>query len=285
MFVSEAAAQLPVRTRSLVMLSTATGQITQNSGAMILANNYAVTWPAIASPVLANHKSFLYADALSTATQQNLGWFDVLGDLVDNNGNLVNAADAGQVTYWADDNSVTGELGFLWDELTNTLTLGEAAEPGEIRFRLGVAGVNPGTLNTAVLTNPITYTLPNLTAGSFAVNIPVSTNLPDIAVADQILLSNTSGSARWATNPFAGVERGVEDPTDGNFTHTVTLVAAVDATPLNDVILVTPYDITGTPNGNILSVTARGPGNSFIVSASGPFSANERIAYLFIPVP
>ncbi len=282
MFVSEAAAQLPVRTRELRLLGATSGIITQNTVAATAT--YTVTWPATASIVAANHRSFLYAAAGSTASQQDLAWFDVDGDLVDNNGNAAGTADAGQVTYWADDNSITGEAGFLWDATTNTLTMGQAGATAEIIF---TNGVNTGTLQTAALTGNHTYSLPNITgAGPFTLNIPVADNLPSAAVNDQILPSNLDGTATWSTNPFAGVERGIADPADGAFTHTQATVGAIDAfgAGYNDLIMVSSIDVNATPTGNILSVTAVAA-NSFTVSSSGPFGATERIAWLFIPIP
>lgn len=275
MFVSEAAAQLPVRTRELRLLGATSGIITQNTVAATAT--YTVTWPSTATAVAANHKSFLYAAAGSTATQQDLAWFDVNGDLVDNdNGSGL----AGQVTYWADDNSVTGEADFLWDETTNTLTMGSATVSGIVEL---ISGAFTGTLRTATLTANNTYVLPTVPAGTY--NIPVSTNLPSTTVDDQILLSNIDGTATWSTNPFAGVERGTADPADGAFTHTQATVGTIDAfATFNDLIMVSSIDVNASPTGNILSVTAVAA-NSFTVSSSGPFGATERISWLFIPIP
>ncbi|HLP28434.1 MAG TPA: hypothetical protein VK147_07330 [Candidatus Didemnitutus sp.] len=276
MFVSEAAAQLPVRTRELRLLGATSGILTQN--VPLVVTDYTVTWPSAGVAVAAGHKSFLYADAGSTATQQNLAWFDVNGDIVDND---AGSGLAGQVTYWADDNSVTGEVGFLWNDGTNTLTMGEAGATAEIVF---TNGTNTGTVQTAALTANHTYSFPNITgAGPFSVNIPVATNLPGTLPADedQILLSNNDGTATWSANPFAGIQRGLDNPADAAFTHTVTLVAATaDAT---DLIMVSSVDVGGT-TGNILTVSAVGV-NQFTVNASGPFTTTERIAWIFIPLP
>ncbi|MBC8125399.1 MAG: hypothetical protein H7X70_06660 [Candidatus Kapabacteria bacterium] len=275
-FVSEAAAQLPVRTRSLQLLGITSGTLTQNTPTVTV--DYTVTWPAAGVAVIAGHKSFLYATALSTATQQNLAWFDVNGDIVDNN---AGTGLAGQVTYWADDNSITGEAGFLWSALNNTLTIGEAASPAEIVY---VSGAFTGTLQTAALTANTVYNLPAVPAAP--VFIPVATGVPSVAVDDQILLSNIDGTATWSANPFAGVERGTADPADGAFTHTQATVGAIDAFGIafNDLIMVSSIDVNASPTGNILSVTAVAA-NSFTISSSGPFGATERISWLFIPIP
>lgn len=279
MFVSEAAAQgLPVRTRSLQLIDpSGAGVVTQVAASPTV--NYSVVWPgasawpAVAPP--AGTQYFLRSQT-GTTTLSNLTWFQVNGDLVDNN---AGSGLAGQVTYWADDNSITGEAGFLWSALTNTLTIGQTGETAEIRFTNGTFA---STLVTSNVTTDVEYRLPTVPAGN--VNIPVSGNLPSILVDDQILLSNLDGTATWTDNPFAGVQRGVASPlTAGAYTHTVTLpvAAVIDA---NDVIIITSYDINATPNGNILSVTAR-LGATFQVNASGPFTNTEAISWLFIPIP
>jgi len=275
----EASAQLPVRTQQLRLLGTTSGTLTQQANAT--TTSFTVTWPAANAtwPAPAGTTQYFLRSSAGTATNSDLSWFGVNGDLVDNN---AGSGLAGQVTFWADDNSITGEAGFLWATAGNTLTIGQSGETAEIVF---TNGTNTGTLQTATLTANVVYQLPAVPAGT--VNVPVASNLPSTTVDDQILLSNTDGTATWTANPFAGVERGVEDPADGSFTHTVTLAGTIDATPGNDVIIVTSYDISGTPSGNILSVTARSSvaPNTFTVSSTGPFSANERISYIYIPIP
>lgn len=276
--VSEASAQLPVRTRTLQLVGSTSGTLSQNADAV--TTSYTVTWPAASAHTtpLAGEQYFLRSSfGAGNATQTTLSWFAVTGDLVDNfNGSGL----AGQVTFWQDNNSITGETGFLWSAANNTLTIGQTGETAEIVF---TNGTQTGTFQTAALTSNHTYNLPNITgAGPFALNIPVSTNLPDLVAPDQILLSNIVGSARWATNPFAGVERGLADPTDGAYSYAVTgLTATPDGT---DLLIVSSVDITLTPTGNILAVTAVGA-NQFTVSSTGPFTGTERIAWLFIPLP
>ncbi len=269
-FVSEAAAQLPVRTRNLVLLGSTAGTVTQNVPAT--TTSYGVTWPASASVVAPGHKSFLYAAAGSTATQQDLAWFDVNGDIVDND---AGSGLAGRVTYWADDNSITGEAGFLWNATNNTLTMGEAGSTAEIVF---TNGTNTGTLQTATLTTDVVYTLPAVPAATYFV--PVATTVPSTTIDDQILLSNIDGTAVWSDNPFAGVQRGLHTPVVGAFTATITVVGTPDNS--NDVILVTSTDVGGS-NGNILSVTGVGAA-AITVQSSGPFTASEKIAWLWIPI-
>jgi hypothetical protein len=124
-----------------------------------------------------------------------------------------------------------------------------------------------------------TYTLSSITGGG-TFYVPASTNEP--TAAGQLLVSNAAGgSATWVANPLAGFERGVVDPTDAGFTATITLTATPDA---NDVIVISSYDISGSPSGNILSVTGF-TGTTYTVTSSGPFLSSERISYMFIPIP
>jgi hypothetical protein len=269
-----------VRTRNLQLLGSGSGTLTQQASPT--TTNYTIVWPDTSAWLSAQPAGtqFFLRSSTGNTTTSNLTWFGVLGDLVDNNGNALGTADAGQVTYWADDNSITGEAGFLWNATANTLTIGQTGETAEIFFTDGTVtdsiSINHGTAGNE-------FRFPDVPAGT--VNIPVATNLPSGSTDDQILLSNIDGTATWTDNPFAGVQRGVATPTPGAFTHVITLAGTVtiDAT---DVILITSYDINATPSvaGNILAVTARS-GATFTVSSTGPFTATEAIAWLFIPIP
>jgi hypothetical protein len=197
----------------------------------------------------------------------------VNGDLVDNGGTT--PADK-YVAYWNDANTLTGEIGFQWDDATNTLTMGQTGETAEIVFSNGTQTL---TVQPEAIAANHTYTLSSITGGG-TFYVPASTNEP--TAAGQLLVSNAAGgSATWATNPLAGFERGVVDPTDAGFTATITLTATPDA---NDVIVITSYDISGSPSGNILSVTGF-TGTTYTVTSSGPFLSSERISYMFIPIP
>lgn len=272
MSVSEATAQLPVRTRSLQLLGTTSGTLTQVAAATTAS--FSVTWPSANAtwPAVGVTQYFLRTST-GTPGNSDLSWFGVNGDLVDND---AGSGLAGQVTYWADDNSITGEAGFLWNATTNTLTMGQAGAAAEIIF---TNGTSTSTFQTSNVTTNVVYNLPTVPTGT--VYIPVADALPSTTVNDQILLSNVDGTATWSDNPFAGIQRGVADPGDGSFSVTVTLVAVTaDAT---DMIMASSLDVGGS-TGNILSVTAVGL-NQFTVQSSGPFTATERVAWIFIPLP
>jgi hypothetical protein len=154
--------------------------------------------------------------------------------------------------------------------------MGQTGETAEVVFSNGTQTL---TVQPEAIAANHTYTLSSITGGG-TFYVPASTNEP--TAAGQLLVSNAAGgSATWATNPLAGFERGVVDPTDAGFTATITLTATPDA---NDVIVITSYDISGSPSGNILSVTGF-TGTTYTVTSSGPFLSSERISYMFIPIP
>lgn len=269
----DAQAQLPVRTRQLQLLGSTSGTLTQLAGAT--TTSYSVTWPAANAtwPVASGTTQYFLRTAAGTAGNSDLSWYGVNGDLVDNGGTTPANK---YVAYWNDANTLTGEIGFQWDDATNTLTMGQTGETAEIVFTNGTQTL---TVQPEAIAANHTYTLSSITGGG-TFYVPASTNEP--TAAGQLLVSNAAGgSATWVANPLAGFERGVVDPTDAGFTATITLTATPDA---NDVIVISSYDISGSPSGNILSVTGF-TGTTYTVSSSGPFLSSERISYMFIPIP
>jgi len=269
----DAQAQLPVRTRQLQLLGSTSGTMTQLATAT--TTSYSVTWPGANAtwPAPAGTTQYFLRTNAGTAGNSDLSWYPVNGELVDNGGTT--PAD-NYVAYWNDANTLTGEIGFQWDDATNTLTMGQSGETAEVVFTNGTQTL---TIAPEAIAANHTYTISAITGGG-TFFLPASTNEP--AAAGQLLVSNAAGgSATWTTNPLAGFERGVVDPTDAGFTATITLTATPDA---NDVIVITSYDISGSPSGNILSVTGF-TGTTYTVTSSGPFLASERISYMYIPVP
>lgn len=269
----DAQAQLPVRTRQLQLLGSTSGTMTQLATAT--TTSYSVTWPGANAtwPAPAGTTQYFLRTSAGTAGNSDLSWYAVNGELVDNGGTT--PAD-NYVAYWNDANTLTGEIGFQWDDATNTLTMGQSGETAEVVFTNGTQTL---TIAPEAIAANHTYTISAITGGG-TFFLPASTNEP--TAAGQLLVSNAAGgSATWTANPLAGFERGVVDPTDAGFTATITLTATPDA---NDVIVITSYDISGSPSGNIISVTGF-TGTTYTVTSSGPFLASERISYMFIPVP
>lgn len=275
-------AQLPVRTRTLQLLGATSGTMTQLASST--TTSYSVTWPDANAtwPVPAGTTQyFLRADAGTAGPNgnSNLSWYPVNGQLVDNGGTTPANR---YVAYWNDANTLTGEIGFQWNDGTNTLTMGQSGDLAEVVFTNGTLGI---TLQTEDPTVNQSYTLSAI-SGATNLFIPAATNEP--TAAGQILESNAAGgAATWVANPLAGFRSGLVNPPDNGFIAYITLPVAPDD---NDVIVISSYDLSGSPSGNILSVTAipaaaPAPANSILVTSSGPFLASERISYMFIPVP
>lgn len=170
---------------------------------------------------------------------------------------------------------------------TGTATLGQDGDDGQVVLYDGGAGVaafrvtvDPGTQLANQTFNYDNPTAAATTAQGGAFFVTPSTNQAGAGTLDYLYMSNADGTASWSTNPFTGIERGVADPTDGAYSFAIVgLVATPDAT---DLIMVSVIDQGGI--GNIYTVTGFAA-NSFTVTASGPFTAGERIAWIFIPLP
>lgn len=260
---TEAYAQLPLRTRSLQLIGSTSGALTHEAAAA--TTSYTLTWPA--AGVTAGNNGFLQSDPTGA-----MSWFLIpTGEqlvTVDANGA------AGQVAYFTDANSLTSSARFQYDNATANMTLGDNTQNGTIILGDG-SSANTGTVNVSTLTGARNYTLPDASG-----TIPVTTNIPAAATAGYILIANADGTSTWTPNPLANVERGVVTPTVGAYTATIPVTGTPDLT--NDVILVTTYDTAG--GGQVLQVTGVAA-NAITVSASGPFTATERISWIWIPIP
>lgn len=267
---TEAYAQLPVRTQQLQLRGTTSGTLTQTTAAT--TSDYTVVWPSAdfgyAGP--GTETSVIMGDMTAAGTV-NLRWREVTGDLIDGNGN------ANEIAFFQDANTIVSSPNFTIDAPNGTITVGAGATDGIIEIVSSGAGNNTVTIG-ATSTTANTFNFPGYgTAGPFNV---VGTQ--NTGAANQIIRMNAAGDPVWVNDPFYNAERGLADPTDGAYSYTIGgLVGSPAATHL---MMVTSVDITGTPTGNILTVSAVGA-NSFTVSSAGPFTTTERIAWLYIPLP
>jgi hypothetical protein len=192
---------------------------------------------------------------------------------------LGNAATAGTAIL----TNIAGVTNATLAGATGTATLGSAADDGQLVLNDGAGftvTVDPGTQTVAQTFNYDNPTIAATTAQAGPFFFTPSTNQAGAGTLDYLYMSNADGTATFSVNPFTGIERGVADPTDAVYTYNVTgLVANPDAT---DLIMVTVIDAAGI--GNIYAVTGF-VANGFTVTASGPFTAGERIAWIFIPLP
>lgn len=258
-FASEASAQLPVRTRSLQLLGSTSGSLTHQAAGT--TTPYTLTWPN--AGVTTGNSGILRSDDAGVMT-----WtlFPAGEDIV-----TVTGGAFGQVAYFSDPNTITSSPNFTF--AGSTVTLGDATTAGGVAISDGSS--NTGTFQTAALGANQTYTLPDASG-----NVPVSTNTPTSGTTGYVAVSNGDGTFTWVVNPTSGLQRGTETPTPGTFTHVVAVTGTPDFT--NDVILVSTSN--SGASGNILQVTAVAAG-SFTVSSTAPFDANDRISWVFIPIP
>lgn len=266
---TEAFAQLPVRTRSLQLLGSTSGTLTQQASAT--TTSYSVTWPAATWSATNGDTAVLTGQITGGGTGVDLVWQDVTGSLIDGFGT------AGQIAYFEDANTIVSSPNFTVTAATGVMTIGATTVAGSIVINSSGAGNNDVTLNTNSTTGG-TFNFPTYGAGTGPFNVVATT---DIGTVGQIPIVQADGSITWEDNPVANAQRGIADPTDGAFSFGITVVGTPDFA--NDLILVSSID-NGGNTGNILAVTGVAL-NTITVSASGPFTGTERITYLWIPVP
>ncbi len=264
--VSEASAQLPVRTRTLQLLGSTSGALTQQAAAT--TTPYSVTWPSAAHTDGTN----AYLSSAAAGGNSTLSWVEINGSLVDGTGA------AGQVAYFTDGNTLASSPDFAF--AGSTVTIGSGTNTGVLTLN-DVGGGNTVSINPGSQTGNVTATLDAPAgAGPHSVTIPVSTNAAGAGTTSYIATSNGDGTFTWVANPTSGMQRGTVNGNVGAFTTTITVTGTPDLT--NDVIIVSTSNSAGT--GNILQVTAVAA-NAITVSSTAPFDANDRISWVWIAIP
>lgn len=258
---TEAFAQLPVRTRSLQLLGSTSGTLTQQASAT--TTSYSVTWPAATWSATNGDTAVLTGHITGAGTGVDLVWQDVTGSLIDGFGT------AGQIAYFEDANTIVSSPNLTLNAATATVSIGTAAVPGVIVLNSSGAGNNDVTINTNSTTGG-TFNFPTYGASTGPFNVVATT---DLGTVGQIPIVQADGTVTWEDNPVANAQRGIADPTDGAFSFGITVVGTPDFA--NDLILVTSVD-NGGATGNILAVTGVAA-STITVSASGPFTTTERI--------
>jgi len=201
-FVSEASAQLPVRTRQLQLLGSTSGTLTHTAAAT--TTPHTLTWPA-ALPAAT------FDGVLRTNDAGTLSWYPIAAgdDIITGDG------DAGEVAYFGAGNTITSSPTMTFNG-SGDLGLGDiTANPGTIA--LGDGNSNTGTFQTADLTGNQTYTFPDASG-----NVPVSTN---IGTVGQILIANADGTSTWTTSDVANFRTGEVTMADATFS--INVIATV----------------------------------------------------------
>jgi hypothetical protein len=259
--VSEASAQLPVRTQSLQLLGTASGRLTQLAGAT--TTDYSVTWPSAVHTDATN----AYLQSASAGGNSTLSWVEISGSLIDGSGAN------GEVAYFTDGNTIASSPTMTFDG-AGKLNLGGAGA-GSLVLGSSGAGNNDVTINSNSTTGG-TFNLPTYGATTGPFEIVATTNT---GTDGQIAVVQANGSIAWEDNPISGMQRGTVNGSVGFFTTTITVVGTPDLT--DDVIIVSTSNSGAT--GNILQVTAVAA-DAITVSSTAPFDATDRISWLWIPV-
>ncbi len=255
--VSEASAQLPVRTRTLQLLGSTSGALTHQAAAA--TTSYTLTWPDAVVP--AGQTGILRSDDAGI-----LDWrtFPTGEDIVtvDANGAI------NQVAYFTDANTITSSPTMTFDGAGN-LDLGGA---GAGTLTLGSSGAgNNNVILSSNSTTGGTFNLPTYgpTTGPF--NIVATTNT---GTAGQIAVVQADGSIEWEDNPTAGLKSGVVTPAANAYSAAVTFTTAYAATPVVTVSAVGPV-----ANGYILQVTSVTT-TGFTVLSSAPFDGTDTISWI-----
>lgn len=265
---TEAYAQLPVRTQQLQLRGTVSGTLTQTTAAT--TSDYTVVWPSADFGYTGpGTETAVMMGDMTAAGTVNLRWREIDNDLIDGLGA------SGEIAWFLDANTIRSNPTVTYE--ANTVILGDTNASGGI-LRIIATGSTANWSNFTTTVNQNTnWVFPDYGAAT-TLNVTATENAP---AANQIIRADASGVPQWVDDPFYNAERGLANPDDNVYTYTIGgLVGTPDAT---DVIMVTSVDISGTPTGNILTVSAVAA-NQFTVTASGPFTSTERISWLFIPV-
>lgn len=259
--VSEASAQLPVRTRQLQLLGSTSGTLTHTAAAA--TTSHTLTWPA-ALPA-ATFDGVLRTDDAGTLT-----WYPIApgDDIITGNG------DNGEVAIFGAGNTLTSFPDFTFSG--SNVTIGTGTNTGTLTLNDVGGGatvqINPGSQN-----GNVTATLDAPTgAGPHSVTIPVSTNAAGPTTTDYIAVSNGDGTFSWVESSTTNLQRGRIALTAGNFSQTVNFGTAYAAP-------VTPADIIVTANilsadANIIQITGITL-TGFTVESTAPFGVADFIMW------
>ncbi len=264
LIASEAFAQLPVRTQRLELISPSNAaRFSQTFTGAAATDIYTLAWPE--SHTQLTDASSGYLRVTRTGTTLSGTWVEISGSLVDGTGA------AGQVAYWSDPNTLTGDAGFTYAG-GGTVTIGTGGS-GTVNV-VGAGGVTldgaAGTVEFGNVTlgagGAVAGTIVNMdavgSAGTYY--ITPSDNQAGAGTTNYIYVSNGDGTASWVANPTTNFNYGV---TAGNGTYTQSIT--VTGMPATATVVVSTV---GT-DANIIQVTAIAAG-SFTVQSTAPLDGS-----------
>lgn len=249
--VTEAQAQLPVRTTRLQLVNGA-NNVEQTMSSVGIAGTYSAAWPNSTTAIPASGTGFLLATK-GTTNNVEMTWVPISGSLLDG------AGASGQIAYFTDANTIAS--GVLFTIAGGDVTVGSGAGAGSFTINNGAVGsriVNGGTTANTV-------TIPEIgAAGNFVISNGQGTT-------GQVLISAGAGlPATWQTIQGLTIKSGFVTPGNGQSTGAIT-VTGLSA--------VTEAVVSGnSANGLIVYITSIA-GLDINWATTVPCDGNERICW------
>lgn len=302
--VSEASAQLPVRTRQIQLLGSGNNTpITMQATGNVTA--YTIEWPLGDGTAVGANTPFVAGDSgyvkarMTAAGTMKLEWEKA--NVLDGKGNIDGGGN--EIAYFSDQNTLTSDPTFRFDangkvmigggltgaaagilEVQTTAGAVNAAIAGETgAMTLGgaTAGsliLNDGSTNTITIAsgaqdNNATVQIDGLPAGTYTVT--PATNAAGTGTDSYIYVSNGNGTATWTANPNRFYKSGRQAVTAG-YTHTVNFPTAYAAPLTAANVTVTASLLSG--NGTLIEISDVSL-TGFTIQSSAPMVGTETIMW------
>lgn len=230
--VTEAQAQLPVRTTKLQLFNGA-NNVEQVMSSQGTAGTYQAAWPSSTSAIPPSSTGFLLATKGATGNDIEMTWVPISGSLLDGVGA------AGQIAYFTDPNTIASDPKFTI--AGGDVTVGAVGGAGSFTINNGTVGskiVNGGTTAN-------TITIPEIGVGG-AGNFVISTGQGTVG---QVLISAGPGlPATWQTIQGLTIKSGTVTPAAAATSGTI---------PVAGLSAVTEAVVSGnSSNGLIVYITS-----------------------------
>jgi len=215
--VTEAQAQLPVRTTRLQLVNGA-NNVQQTMSSLGTAASYSAAWPSSTTIIPASGTGFLLATKGATGNDVEMTWVPISGSLLDGVGA------AGQIAYFTDPNTIASDPKFTI--AGGDVTIGAAGGAPNA----GTLTINNGTVGSRIVnggTTANTLTIPEIGAGG-AGNFVISTGQ---GTTGQVLISAGAGlPATWQTIQGLTIKSGTVTPGPNQTTGTITVTGLTAVT-------------------------------------------------------
>lgn len=205
--VTEAQAQLPVRTTKLQLVNGA-NNVEQTMSSLGTAGSYSAAWPSSTGAIPASGTGFLLATKGATGNNVEMTWVPISGSLLDGVGA------AGQIAYFTDPNTIASDPKFTISG--GDVTVGAVGGAGS--FTIVNATVGSKIVNGGTTAN--TLTIPEIGVGGVG-NFVISTGQ---GTTGQVLISAGAGlPATWQTIQGLTIKSGSFTPTAAATSGTIAV--------------------------------------------------------------